>query len=85
VWLGVNPLAIYLLAELAGHVLDRPWVPDGVEWTTAKSWMFWEVLQPHLESVLSDTGISVAFAVLTVAVWTAVAGVLHRRGIRVQV
>jgi predicted acyltransferase len=85
VWLGVNPLAIYFLAELTGHVLDRPWVPDGVEWTTAKSWMFWEILQPHLEPLLSDTGISVAFAALTVAVWTAVAGVLHRRGIRVQV
>ena len=27
-WLGFNPLAIYFLAELCGHVLDTPW-PQG--------------------------------------------------------
>jgi predicted acyltransferase len=85
VWLGVNPLAIYFLAELAGHLLDRPWIPDGLEWTTAKAWVFWEVLEPALERPIGDAGASLAFAVGFVLLWVAVAGVLYRQNIRVQV
>ncbi|MGE5245346.1 MAG: acyltransferase family protein [Betaproteobacteria bacterium] len=85
VWLGVNPLAIYFLAEFVGHLMDRPWVPDGAEWTTAKSWLFWTVLQPRIAPPLGDAGASLAFAVLTVLAWTLVAGVLYRRDVRIQV
>lgn len=27
-WLGFNPLAIYFLAEICGHLLDAPWHPS---------------------------------------------------------
>ncbi len=85
VWLGMNPLAIYFLAELVGHLIDRPWVPDGATWTTPKSWFFWEVLRPRIAPPLDDAGASLTFAVLTVVVWTLLAGALYRRNVRLQV
>ena len=75
VWLGMNPLAIYFLAELVGHVLDL---------TTAKTTIYWGLLRPPLHR-FSEASTSLLFAVLTVALWTAVAGVMYRRGVRVQV
>lgn len=76
VWLGVNPLAIYFLAELVTHL---------IELTTIKTTLFWGLLHPNVPHRLSDMGASLVFAVLTVAVWTGIAGVLYRRGIRIQV
>jgi predicted acyltransferase len=76
VWLGVNPLAIYFLAELVSHVFDL---------TSIKTTLYWGVLRPLTSPWLSEPATSLLFATLTVAAWTAVAGIMYRRGIRVQV
>jgi len=76
VWLGLNPIAIYFLAELAGHLLDI---------SNAKTIIYWDALRPSVQPPLDEMATSLLFAVLTVSVWTAVAGVMYRRGIRVQV
>lgn len=76
VWLGVNPLAIYFLAELVSHVIELTWV---------KTALYWGMLRPLAVPRLSEPATSLLFAVITVAVWTAVAGAMYRRGIRVQV
>ena len=34
-WLGFNPLAIYFLAELCGHLLDAPWPREAAQQMTA--------------------------------------------------
>jgi len=71
-WLGVNPLAIYFLSEVVGHLQ-----------VGAKAWLFWTVLAPAVPDRMELA--SLIFAVGFVAVWTAVAGVMYRRQIRVQV
>lgn len=76
VWLGVNPLAIYFLAELFA---------DLIEATTVKTTLYWGRLHPVVSPPLSEPGASLLFAILTVMVWTTVAGVMYRRGVRVQV
>jgi predicted acyltransferase len=76
VWLGLNPLAVYFLSELVGHVLDL---------TNAKTVIFWYWLRPATTPPLSDMATSLLFAVLTVTLWTVVAGTMYRRGVRVQV
>ncbi len=76
VWLGVNPLAIYFLAEFMTHV---------IELTPAKTTLYWGLLRPIVVRQLPEPAISLLFAVVTVGVWTAVAGVMYQRGIRVQV
>ena len=76
VWLGLNPLAIYFLAELVGHL---------IEMSNVKTVLFWSGLRPAIDPPLDEMATSLAFAVLTVAFWTAIAGLLDRRGIRIQV
>lgn len=76
VWLGVNPLAIYFLAELVSHIFDL---------TTIKTTLYWGLLRPLTTHRLSEPATSLLFALLTVAAWTVVAGVMYRRGVRVQV
>jgi predicted acyltransferase len=76
VWLGLNPLAIYFLAELVSHLLDA---------TNLKTILYWSLLRSAVHPPLGDRATSLAFAVLTVALWTAVAGLMYRRGVRVQV
>ena len=76
VWLGLNPLAIYFLAELVGHLMEM---------SNAKTAIFWGVLRPAINPPLDEMATSLVFALLTVAFWTAVAGLLDRRGIRIQV
>jgi predicted acyltransferase len=83
-WLGFNPLAIYVLSELVGHSLDAPWLRVAGQQTAPRTWLFWDVLQP-LAPGAGDEWISLTFALLTVAFWIAVAGALYRRGIRIQV
>jgi predicted acyltransferase len=83
-WLGFNPLAIYFLAELFGHLLDAPWHRLAEQQMTLRTWLFWDVLQP-LMSGIGDEWISLIFALLTVTLWIAVAGVMYRRGVRFQV
>jgi predicted acyltransferase len=85
VWLGVNPLAIYFLAELLGHVLDLTWWPAGAPApTTLRTWMFWDVLTAWLPTISSEW-LSLAFALLTVAFWIGVAGVFYHLDVRVRV
>ena len=76
VWLGVNPLAIYFLAEFVGHLLDS---------TGAKTWLYWTELRSIVMPPLGESQTSLLFAVLTIVIWTVVAGVMYRRGVRVQV
>jgi predicted acyltransferase len=83
-WLGFNPLAIYFLSELVGHTLDQPWLRAGGQRTALRTWLVWDVLQPLMPGI-GDEWISLTFALLTVAFWIVVAGVLYRRGVRIQV
>lgn len=72
VWLGVNPLAIYFLSEVVGHLSTAP-----------KAWLFWNVLEPAMPRAPNVA--SAVFGLAYAAAWMAVAGVLYRRGIRIQV
>jgi predicted acyltransferase len=83
-WLGVNPLAMYILSELAGHLIEKPWVREGQDVTTAKAWLFWRFLQPAIPGWPTEW-LSFGFAVAYVALWMAVAGVLYKRRVRIQV
>lgn len=77
VWLGLNPLAIYFLAELVGHILEL---------TTLKTTLYWGLLHQLTQSSrLSEQTTSLLFAIITVTVWTMVAGIMYRRGVRIQV
>lgn len=75
VWLGVNPLAIYFASEFAGHLLERT-----INWQ-----IFWNGFIPLFGPVLPDAAVSLVMALCTVGIWTAVAGLLYTRGIRIQV
>jgi predicted acyltransferase len=83
-WLGVNPLAIYFLSELARHLLDRAWIQQGGGWTTPKAWLFWEIAEPALRPAPVEW-LSFAFGSGFVAMAIAVAGVLYRCRIRIRV
>jgi predicted acyltransferase len=83
-WLGLNPLAVYFLSELVGHLLDQPWVRVAGHVTTPRSWLFWDLFRPSIPRI-GDEWISLIFALLIVTFWTAFAGVLYRRDIRIQV
>lgn len=80
VWLGVNPLAIYFASELVRNVIDRE-IGGGA---AVKVRVFWDLIGPAFDRFGAEWA-SFVFALATLAVWTAVAGVLYRRGIRVQV
>lgn len=84
VWLGVNALAIYFLAELCGHLLDVTWQAAGAQAMTMRAWIFWDVLHPAVPGLGEET-LSLGFALLTVALWTGVAGFLYRYDVRLQV
>jgi predicted acyltransferase len=80
VWLGVNPLAIYFASELVRNVIDRE--IGGA--AAIKVRVFWDMIGPALDRFGAEWA-SFAFALLTLGVWTAVAGLLHWRGIRLRV
>jgi predicted acyltransferase len=84
-WLGVNPLAIYGLSELTGHLMDQAWVASDSGPTTTRAWLFSRLLEPGVGASLSRAGASMMFAVGIAALWISVAGVLDRQGIRVRV
>jgi predicted acyltransferase len=84
-WLGFNPLAIYFLSELVGHLFDQPGLRVTGRDTTLKTWLYWEALRPLLHNYLGEEWMSLTYGLLTVAFWTGVAGLLYRRGIRFQV
>lgn len=84
VWLGVNPLALYFGSELMGHMLDRPIVARANAVLGIKDIVFWGWLSP----IVGDLGgalSSLIFALLYVALWIGVAGILYRRRILLRV
>ena len=83
-WLGVNPLAIYCLSEVVGHLLDRPWIREDGGRTTPKAWLFWRVLEPAFRPLAGEWA-SLAFGVAFVGFWIGVASVLYHRHIRIHV
>jgi predicted acyltransferase len=83
-WLGFNPLVIYFLAELLDHTLDQPWLRVAGQSIAPRTWLFWDVLQPHMWG-MGDEWISLTFALLTIGFWIAVSGLLYRQGVRIQV
>ena len=84
IWLGVNPLAIYCLSELTRDVADVGWIGKGASLVGTKDALFWWYLVP----LVGDAGgvrSSLLFAIALTALWTAVAGLLYRRGVRFRV
>ncbi len=84
VWLGVNPLAIYFLSDVVGHLLEQPWVHQSSGRTTPKGWIVWGRIEPALRPLRVEWA-SLLFAVAFTLLWIAVAGILYRRRIRIQV
>ncbi len=83
-WLGVNPLAIYVSSEVIGHLLERVfWLP-GSGRNTPKAWLFWRYVEPAFHR-WPTVWASFAFGMAYVALWVMVAGVLYSRRIRIQV
>jgi predicted acyltransferase len=82
-WLGINPLAIYFLAELCSIVLQQPLLPIRGAATAPKDLVFWSVVAPL---VRDDGGplSSLLYALAYTAVWVGLAGVLRWRGIRLR-
>jgi predicted acyltransferase len=79
-WLGVNPLAIYFLSELTARAVQYPW---GLAMAPRDA-LFWNVLVP----LVGDHGeprSSLVYAVAYLFLWTAVAGLLRWKGVRVRV
>ena len=83
-WLGVNPLALYFLSDVVGHLLQNSSWRSGTGHMTPMTWLFWGVLEPALRPLKPEWP-SVVFAVAYLAVWIAVAAVLYHRRIRIRV
>jgi len=83
-WLGVNPLAIYFLSEVVGHLLDNVTIHVDGGRTTLKAWLFWIALEPAFLRWRPEWA-SFAFAVVFAGIWIAAAGLLYRHRIRIQV
>jgi predicted acyltransferase len=83
-WLGVNPLAIYFMSEVVGHLLERPWIHQAAGRTTPKAWLFWRFLEPALHPRPAEWA-SLVFGVAFVGLCVLVAGLLYQRQIRIQV
>jgi hypothetical protein len=69
---------------LVGHLLDAPWPGQIGQTMTLRAWAFWSVLSPRAGEI-PEEWLSLFFAILAVTWWTAVAGVLYRRRIRIRV
>jgi predicted acyltransferase len=79
VWLGVNPLAVYALSELTGHLIERPMINSSTGRMALKDWLFWR----HVVPLVGDAGAawsSLAYAACFTAIWILVAGLLYKRG-----
>ena len=85
VWLGVNPLAIYFLSELSRHLLDIGWIADGPSRVGLKDALFWRYLSRIGDGDFGGVRSSLVFALGFTAIWTCVAGLLYRRGVRLRV
>jgi predicted acyltransferase len=84
VWLGVNPLAIYFLSEMVGHLLEVPWITGRGAPMSPKLWLFWSVLEPAMRPWRPEWA-SLTFSVLFVALWIGAAGTLYWKHLRVAV
>jgi predicted acyltransferase len=84
VWLGVNPLAIYFLSEVTGHLLENIEINEGTVRTTPKALLVSRLFEPVVGR-WGEEWASFAFAAAFVTVWVAVAGLLYQRRIRIQV
>jgi predicted acyltransferase len=79
VWLGVNPLAVYALSELIGHLIERPMINSAAGHIALKDWLFWQ----HVVPLVGDAGSvwsSLIYATCFTAIWILVAGLLYKRG-----
>jgi hypothetical protein len=62
--------------------MEHPLIRESSGVIATKTWLVWDVERAlHLEGELA----SFAYALAYVAIWTAVAGVLYTRRIRIQV
>ena len=79
IWLGVNPLAVYALSELTGHLIERPMINSPSARMALKDWLFWR----HVAPLVGDAGAawsSLVYAACFTAIWVLVAGLLYKRG-----
>ena len=83
-WLGANPLAIYALSELTGHLMDQGWLSSPSGPTTMRAWLFGYALDPWVVPRVGASAASLLFAVAFTALWVGVAGVLHHQRIRIR-
>lgn len=83
-WLGTNPLAIYFCSELGAILLQQPVLTRAGHPAAPKDLLFWDVLVP-LSGGTGGPLASLAYALAYTTVWVGVAGLLHRRGIRLRV
>jgi predicted acyltransferase len=80
--LGANPMAVYFLSELTAHLLERRLLPGAT--LAPKDWFYWRALVPLFPGVRGEWT-ALLYALIFVAVWTAFALRLDRRGIRIRV
>jgi len=83
VWLGVNPLAIYVLSETVGHLIADDWHVKG-ENVAVKPWVFTHLLNSPFGAESIEWA-SALFGIAFVAIWIAAAGMLYRQRIRLLV
>jgi len=84
IWLGMNPLAVYIGSEFVGRLIDRPVLRYGTGLFGLKDVLFWRWMVP----IVGDGGgsrSSLVFALAYVGLWTLTAGFLYRRGITLRV
>ncbi len=76
VFMGTNPLVIYIASEIGGDLLGVCRLPNGV---VAQQWIF-----QSLRGFGSNEAASLAWATLYVAIWTAVAWLMHRQRVFIK-
>lgn len=79
--LGVNPLAIYIGSSLVDDLLEWATVSAGGSRVQARNTIY----EALLESWLDPRNASLAYGLLYLLIWVAVAWWLYRRGIRIRV
>jgi predicted acyltransferase len=83
IWLGVNPLAIYVLSETVGHLIADEWHVEG-ESVVVKPWVFTHLLNSPVGAESFEWA-SALFGIAFVAIWIGAAGMLYRHRIRLLV
>ena len=83
-WLRLQPPRDLLPRRVMRPPARCTLAPGGGPADDSRAWIFWDLLRPLAPDV-RDEWLSLAFALVTVSCWTAVAGALHRRRIRIHV